>query len=229
MSTRHVEFGYLDRQSEIGTKSRNLPHWFQPGAAIFVTFRTHDSMPRDVILRWQRELVDWLRRMGLPTGLAIATANGHRERRNLLLKRLPENHRIEFQRLADRFWHQSLDECHGQCHLKKRKLAKTVADAIRYFDGMKYDLDRLVVMPNHVHALVQFRKHVSPSLIGQSWMRYTARKINKALGTKGNFWQPEPFDHIVRNENQFAYLQGYIADNPRKASLRDGEFLYWER
>jgi len=45
---------------------RNLPHWFQPGVATFITFRTADSLPRAVIARWQAEQKDWLRRHGFP-------------------------------------------------------------------------------------------------------------------------------------------------------------------
>ncbi len=45
----------------------------------------------------------------------------------------------------------------------------------------------------------------------------------------GAFWQPEPFDHIIRSSEQFLYLEDYIADNPRKANLKEGEYLYSER
>ncbi|WP_390658128.1 transposase [Crateriforma spongiae] len=59
-----------------------------------------------------------------------------------------------------------------------------------------------------------------------SWMRYTARRINDHLGRQGHLWQSEPFDHLVRNEKQLEYLRDYIKDNPVKANLAQGEFLY---
>ena len=98
-----------------------------------------------------------------------------------------------------------------------------------FYDGKKYDLDRFVVMPNHVHAIVQFRNGGSLQSVSQSWMRYSGRQMNAEMGRKGAFWQPECFDHIIRNVNQFEYLQGYVAENPVKAKLKDGEFLYWQR
>lgn len=52
---REVIFHALDPQAEVQIASRNLPHWFQIDATIFVTFRTADSIPREVRLRWQRE------------------------------------------------------------------------------------------------------------------------------------------------------------------------------
>lgn len=84
-------------------------------------------------------------------------------------------------------------------------------------------------MPNHVHVLVQFRQGYDLSTVSQSWMRYTARQINKEIGRTGVLWQPEAFDHIVRNPEQFEYLHRYIAENPKKANLKAGEFLYWKR
>ena len=91
------------------------------------------------------------------------------------------------------------------------------------------DLFTYCLMPNHDHAIVQFRGGASLKTISESWMRFTARKINAATGRRGAYWQPEPFDHIIRSPEQFVYLQRYTADNPKKAHLRPGEFLYWER
>jgi hypothetical protein len=58
-------------------------------------------------------------------------------------------------------------------------------------------------------------------------LRFTGREINKLKGRKGRVWQPEPFDHVVRNEKQFEYLQSYVTDNPRKARLKPNEYLLW--
>ena len=59
-----------------------------------------------------------------------------------------------------------------------------------------------------------------------SWLHFTAVQINKAIDEKGHFWQQEPFDHLVRSGAQYEYLRRYIADNPRKAGLRKGEYVY---
>ena len=57
----------------------------------------------------------------------------------------------------------------------------TVGNAIQFFDAQRYDLDRSVVMPNHVQALVQFRPGFGLHVVGQSWMRYTPRSINQQI------------------------------------------------
>jgi menaquinone-specific isochorismate synthase len=40
------------------------------------------------------------------------------------------------------------------------------------------------------------------------------------VGRSGAFWQPESYDHIVRDRNQLLAYREYIAGNPAKASLR---------
>ena len=227
--TERVVFGAFDAEADIEITERNLPHWFQPGAAMFITFRTADSMPQEVIVRWQRELEEWLAARRLPLMLGESTVQRRLPNHDALLNELSSVDRRDFKRLSDRIVHRSLDECHGACLLKCPELATIVGDAILYYQGTKYDLDRFIVMPNHVHAIVQFRVGASLKIVSQSWMRYTARKIHAATGGSGAFWQPEPFDHIIRSPEQFEYLQKYTAENPQKANLHDGEFLYWER
>jgi REP element-mobilizing transposase RayT len=224
-----VAFGTFDAAADVEVTERNLPHWLQPGAAMFITFRTADSLPKDVILRWQRELEEWLAVRGLPVRLAESTVRRRLQNHDALLNQLAAPEAREFKRLADRVFHRSLDECHGACLLKRPVLAKIVGEAILFHDHTKYDLDRFVVMPNHVHAIVQFRSGANLKTVSQSWMRFTAREINAATGGTSAFWQAEPFDHIIRSLEQFEYLQRYIAENPLKANLRPGEFLYWER
>jgi putative transposase len=45
----------FDPDAEVTIVERRLPHWSQPGVICFVTFRTYDSMPADVLNRWRIE------------------------------------------------------------------------------------------------------------------------------------------------------------------------------
>jgi len=54
----------FDPQSEVLIAEHCRPHWSQAGAVVFITFRTHDSIPREVLLRWDRQKQEWLRRHG---------------------------------------------------------------------------------------------------------------------------------------------------------------------
>jgi REP element-mobilizing transposase RayT len=66
--------------------------------------------------------------------------------------------------------------------LRDRTNARIVGDALQHFDGVRYDLDSFVVMPNHVHLLVQFRATFTLKAQSESWLRYSARKITNAWG-----------------------------------------------
>jgi type I restriction enzyme R subunit len=113
--------------------------------------------------------------------------------------------------------------------LRRPELAGLVAKSLRHFDGERYLMLDFVVMPNHVHLLAAFPDEAAMLAQCESWKHYTATGINRALGQKGRFWQADAFDHLVRSERQFAYLRHYIADNPKKAGLRAGEYLHYSR
>jgi type I restriction enzyme R subunit/putative DNA methylase len=79
-------------------------------------------------------------------------------------------------------------------------------------------LHAYVVMPNHVHALLEPRvalRRITGGIKGQS-----ARDANRKLGRAGQpFWQDESFDHWVRNAAELERIRKYIEQNPVKAGL----------
>ncbi len=226
---QRVVFHPLDRDADIDVSYRNLPHWFQVGAAVFITFRTADSLPREALLRMIRELEDWLTVKSLPRVLACSLLDAKLSNHHLLMESLDVTDRRDLLKRADRLFHGALDECWGACLMRRSELASIVAEAILHHNGSKYDLDCFVIMPNHVHAIAQFREDGGRKIVGQSWMRFSARQIHQRIGASGAFWQPEEFDHVIRSPEQFVYLQKYIADNPKKANLHSHEYQLWER
>ena len=206
----------FDPKAELLIREHFRPHWSQAGVVVFITFRSHDSIPREVIRRWDREKLEWLRHRGLPVGPHWSTS----------LPELSPPDRADFHRTFNRCREDFLAHGHGQCLLKRPELAQIVADALLYFDGQRYRMGDFVVMPNHVHLLAAFPAADAATKQCGSWLHYTARQINRAIGTKGKFWQQEPFDHLVRSPEQYDYLRQYIAGNPRAAGLKPGEFHY---
>jgi len=173
------------------------PHWSQAGALVFVTFRTQDSVPREVMRRWDREKQEWLRRRGRNAGADWSA----------IIPTLSEKDRADFQQTFNRCREEFLDSCHGRCLLKRPELAKIVADSLLHFDGQRYRMGDFVVMPNHVHLLAVFRTADAMKEQCDSWLHYTAFRINQAIGEKGRFWQQEAFDHLVRSPKQYEYLR----------------------
>ena len=210
-----LRFQAFDPEAEVHRESRCLPHWFQPGVATFITFRTADSMPQHVIEQWHEELRVWL----ISKGQASLVNSNQLPN----LDGLPLRLQAEYRKVRDRGWQTRLDECHGECLLGNPELREIVVDSLLHFQGERYQVDCLVVMPNHVHLIAQFAKEYPLRKQSAGWLRYSARKINEILGRRGPFWQAEPFDHLIRSPSQFQYLRRYVADNPAKAKLRASE------
>lgn len=190
-----------------------LPHWQQKGRTYFITWRTADSIPVALWKQWQAERDAWLHQQG------IAVTD---------LDTLPADQRNEYHERFSRRWQDHLDDCHGECVLRRADLRAHVESALRHFDGHRYDLGDFVLMPNHVHVLVTLHNDDDMLKTCFSWKRFSAGVIQRLLGRHGEFWQPESFDHIIRHEASLRRIQGYIQDNPAKARLSPDEYT-WHR
>ena len=180
-----------------------LPHWTQQGCTYTVTFRLCDSLPRQVLESWlfEREnIVKTARQLGRPLSDAEEA-------------RLDELHSEKVESY--------LDAGHGKCWMKDGRVAKTVVDSVKHFADDRYDLMAWCVMPNHVHVVVMPWSGYELDNILHSWKSFSAHSANKILGRKGQFWQEEYYDHLVRNEDELRHSVEYALDNPQKAGLKE--------
>jgi len=182
-----------------GVHSRGyLPHVKREGASYFVTIRLADSLPQEVLLHFKQQQAVQLRK------LAEVDTEGR------------EGANRQLQRQIERY----LDRGVGECHLRRVDIAAMVAEALRHFHGTEYLLDDWVIMPNHVHLVLWPMPNFTLSEIMQSRKRHTARQANLLLGRTGKtFWQPEPYDHWIRNDEEKGRIGRYIQNNPVKAKL----------
>ena len=212
------EFSFFKPQEIVEKSRRFLPHWEQSDVCYFLTFRTLDSIPQDVMKGWCDERHAWLGARGI---------DGEHEDWHSLLEGLSAEDRQEFHALFSRRMHELLDECAGECLLKRAELRQIVVEALLHFRGCRYELGGLVVMPNHVHVLMQCLGEHRMKAQVTAWKRYSARCLHEALGRKGHFWLGETYDHIVRSREQFEHYQRYIRENPAKAKLGVDEATVW--
>ena len=112
-----------------------------------------------------------------------------------------------------------LNSGHGACHLRDPRIARMVIAALLYFDGKRYRMIAWVIMPNHVHVLIEILEGYSLGTIVHSWKSYTAKEANRILGRTGRFWFREYFDRYIRDERHFENAVQYIHNNPVKAGL----------
>ena len=141
-----------------------------------------------------------------------------------------------------------------------------VLDACLFFQRKRYEIFVLVIMPDHVHMLIQpfpkeklkelqpvetvqsgqavslshkykyknksKQKYWPLSSIMHSIKSYSAKKIPKVMTHIGKVWQPERYDHIVRNDTELSNFWEYIRQNPVKAELSNTPEAYpffWQK
>ncbi len=208
---------FFEPRRGVRKRAGNLPHWYQPGVTYFVTFRTADSVPQVLLDDWHRRRREWLLRNGIDLA---------RDPWRAAFRTQPDLE-AAYHRLFTRAMMEFLDQGFGRCVLAQPRLSAVVADGLRHFDGSRYYLCDFVVMPNHVHILLCLREATEIEALCKSWKRHSARRINTLLDCWGRFWQEESFDHLVRSRAQFERFRQYIAENPRRAGLRAGQYAYY--
>ncbi len=129
---------------------------------------------------------------------------------------LPQEQRgIERKRRVE-YW---LDQGHGSCLLRHLDCARYVKNAWEFHDGKYYDLDAWVVMPNHVHLLMEVYETSQLEKIIRMWKTFSCRLINKRVGRKGTLWMPDYFDRYIRDARHFANARAYLEKNVRKGGV----------
>src|SRR5258708_2111278 len=98
-----MKFHFFDPQAEFGVIERRLPHWDQAGATCFITIRTADSMPQDVVERWIAERNSWLKQNGIDP-----QSPDWKWRVELL----PASKRKDYREQLLEKWEGNLDKCH---------------------------------------------------------------------------------------------------------------------
>lgn len=190
--------------SALTVTRRRLPHWKMNGSVYWITFRLADAIPQDKLRVWKQERDVWLRLRPEPRSEA------------------------DWQEYDQRFgkrieaW---LDAGIGSRALARPDVREAVKKCLLRFEGKRLLLHAAVIMPTHVHLVLEPIKNHDLSRLLQGIKGASAWEANKRLGTAGTFWLDESFDHIVRSEKQYQRLVRYIADNPVKAGLREDE--YW--
>ncbi len=185
-----------------GEKESTRPTWNPKAPPHFITFRLTDSLPLKA--------------------LDSLTADA-----SLLLEKaeagdpLSPEETSQWMTFYKKHVDPLLDQGHGNCVLKEAKVADLVKNALRHFDGKKYDLLAWCVMPNHVHALFVPLDDHNPAGIVQSWKSLTGYAANKILKRSGEFWQKDTCEQALASEKEFNARLEQILTDPKNAGLED--------
>ena len=111
-----------------------------------------------------------------------------------------------------------LDRGHGECWLRQPAVAAEIERILRTGDGNAYRLRAWVVMPNHIHLVVEVGDAPLSKLLNL-WKGRSARAANQLLVRRGHFWAREYFDTLVRDAAHLTRAIRYTENNPVKAGL----------
>ncbi|MCH7227115.1 DUF5107 domain-containing protein [Haloferula sp. A504] len=202
---------YLAQEGEVEKYRNCLPHWQKPNATYAVTFRLADSLAQSVLQAYR------LQKEALEHQLKAARAKQNTPLVHAFEQRLDDLYRDHIEA--------ALDQGTGACHLRDPRVAQVVADAIRHFDGIRYDLAAWCVMPNHVHLILRpLGEHPLQDILA-SIKSYSAQQANQLLGRSGAFWKSESYDHIIRDSKDFWNQLAYLKRNPGVAKLGDWPWI----
>ena len=108
-------------------------------------------------------------------------------------------------------------EKRGSNQLCREDMSKVLFDTARiYHEGGRWNLNVLLLMPDHLHALIGIDGRDSLSQLIRDYKRITA----KLAGVQ---WQRNFFDHRLRHDESLTEKFAYICQNPVRAGLIQNE------
>jgi REP element-mobilizing transposase RayT len=111
-----------------------------------------------------------------------------------------------------------LDRGQGECWLRQQEVAELVEQVLLEADKRDYQMQAWVVMPNHVHLVVDVWDLPLARLTG-GWKGKSSRPANLLLCRRGKFWQEDYYDTLIRDEAHLKRTIRYTEQNPVKAFL----------
>jgi putative transposase len=185
----------------------HLPHVNPPGRTLFVTYRLAGSIPQP-LLRQYNAKSKWLQRESEKLSNARLTETQKQIER---IENFKCEWFIKFENILDQ-------AASGPMWMKDDRIASVVAQQLNDLDDRAYTLDAFCVMSNHVHTVFtpllteaslqdQFDETGHLMFVGEypglSGIMHrlkgrSARECNILLSRRGQFWEHESFDHVVR-------------------------------
>jgi putative transposase len=100
---------------------------------------------------------------------------------------------------------------------KEKTVEKELMDLKHLAKGL--EIDYFVVMPNHVHLI--FVLHQCNLALGEI-VRKLKAKVSHSFGQK--IWQPNYYEHVIRNDRALDKIREYIQNNPKELLMKFDQF-----
>lgn len=185
---------------------RHLPHWRQKGATYAVTFRQSDSIPQHQLQSLKRWREIW-------------EAQNPEPRSEIAWNQFAKDITSQTER-----W---LDQGYGSCVFRDHQFAALMSQSLLHFQDQRHFTSCFVVMPNHVHVVMQPIGNYELEDCVQRIKQYVSLRVNRTLNFSGSLWGQESYDRIVRDEEHLWKVVQYIGRNPKKAGIPKEGWVRW--
>ena len=104
----------------------------------------------------------------------------------------------------------------------KSIIKQEIKDLKNRFIGVSADY--FITMANHLHLILFLEKSKAtiPQII-QAFKSLSTLKIKRQGYSNKRFWQPNYYEHVIRNEKTLNKIRQYIIDNPAIEQINWGE------
>jgi len=112
---------------------------------------------------------------------------------------------------------------------QNKRCADVVINAIKWI-GQHKKAENIVaiVMPEHLHWVFVLKEGELAGVV-KSLKGFTARKINQILDRKGNLWQEQYYERLIRKNEGLLNIAKYCLNNSVRRGLVDDfrRYPYW--
>ena len=111
------------------------------------------------------------------------------------------------------------------------RCARIVVQGMRQLhDGHYLHSLAWVIMPDHLHWLIQIGEQKTLAELVRLFKGKTARELNRYLNRQGAVWQRGYYDHALRRTEDIKQVARYLVANPLRAGLvqRIEEYSHWD-
>jgi REP element-mobilizing transposase RayT len=120
-----------------------------------------------------------------------------------------------------------MDAGHGACLFRHPKYAAELRRAILHFHEVRYEVGCFVIMANHCHLAIRLLEDYQLEAEVGAMKGVTANFVNRGEGRRGELWQQESFDRIIRDAEHLYRVVQYIGANPRRAGIACQDWNRW--
>ena len=188
-------------------RRRRLPHYNAAGIYQMITYRLADSLPHDVVVRLKQRYGEDYEDLLKPqdyernssTARSAAVPGAANTARSAAVPAGQNSSTARRAKALRKSLEEVMDSGYGSCLLRRPDFAERVIEAWRFHEGVRYRIIAFVVMPNHVHILIEVLSGMEPGSnclvmeklgvesCASPWIAVELEKVSVATGILGSF------------------------------------------